>query len=147
MPALTPITLATPISLPGTAPEMLAFDPAPIEVPASLPPAPPPPPPLPLPLPATATEPSYSAGYLRNPPPAYPAASRRNGEQGTVLLRVLVNAAGDPAHVEIRRSSGYYRLDNAARDAVRRWKFVPGKRGGEPVDAWVIIPLAFSLTS
>jgi protein TonB len=90
-------------------------------------------------------EPSFSAEYLRNPAPAYPAASRRNGEQGTVLLRVQVDADGDPMQIEIQRSSGFDRLDQAARGAVRRWKFVPGTRDGMAITAWVVIPLTFSL--
>jgi protein TonB len=135
-PVTAPMEMATPITLTQPAAAIVAFDPAPI---APTPPAP-----------TVATpmvEPSFAADYLRNPAPAYPSASRRNGEQGTVLLRVLVNIAGDAAQVEIQRSSGFERLDDAARAAVRRWKFVPGRRGGEPVAAWVIVPLAFSLTS
>ncbi len=93
------------------------------------------------------TAPSFSAAYLSNPAPAYPSSARRNGEQGTVVLRVLVNAAGDPERVEINHSSGFDRLDRAALDAVRQWKFVPGRRDGEAITAWVNVPLMFSLAS
>lgn len=96
---------------------------------------------------SVATAPSFSAEYLRNPAPAYPSSARRNGEQGTVLLRVLVNAAGDPERVEIYRSSGFDRLDRAALEAVRQWTFVPGRRGSEAIAAWVNVPLMFSLAS
>jgi len=77
--------------------------------------------------------------------PPYPAASRRSGEQGRVLLRVLVGPGGRADQVEIRESSGHPRLDESARDTVRGWRFVPAKRGDEPVAAWVLIPISFRL--
>lgn len=86
-----------------------------------------------------------TAVYLRNPKPGYPNLSRRLREQGTVLLRVFVTMAGDPTKVELKSSSGFPRLDRAAHDAVQRWKFVPAKRGDQPVDAWVIVPIRFTL--
>ena len=58
--------------------------------------------------------PSSAADYLHNPPPAYPRMSRRMGEQGTVLLRVFISAEGRAEKAEIRTSSGYARLDEAA---------------------------------
>ena len=92
-------------------------------------------------------EPRFDAAYLANPRPAYPPVSRQLGEQGKVILRVLVGADGLPRHVELERSSGYPRLDRAARDAVERWKFVPARRGDTPVEATVLVPIAFSLSS
>lgn len=89
--------------------------------------------------------PSLNADYLNNPPPAYPAPSRRFGEQGKVLLRVLVNADGGVEQVNLRKGSGYSRLDQAAQDAVKQWRFVPAKRGGQAVTAWVVVPISFSL--
>lgn len=85
------------------------------------------------------------ANYLRNPKPGYPNLSRRLGEQGTVLLRVFVTAAGISTEVNLKRSSGYPRLDRAAHDAVRSWKFVPAKREEKAVDVWVVVPIKFSL--
>ena len=85
------------------------------------------------------------ANYLRNPKPGYPNLSRRLGEQGTVLLRVFVTAAGNSTQVDLKRSSGYPRLDRAAHDAVRSWKFVPAKREEKAVDVWVVVPIKFSL--
>jgi protein TonB len=58
-----------------------------------------------------------------------------------------VNERGEPQEVQVRTSSGYNRLDDAARDTVRKWKFVPAKRGDTAVGAWVLIPLSFSLRS
>lgn len=120
---------------------------APLEVPSPVTAPPPPPiatatPPSP-PLPVT--PPVFNADYLDNPAPAYPGMSRRLREQGRVLLRVLVNVNGSTDDVQLRASSGHPRLDEAALDTVRRWKFVPAKRGAELVPAWVLIPISFRL--
>lgn len=93
----------------------------------------------------TVTLPVFSADYLENPPPPYPELSRRLGEQGRVVLRVLVNGTGRTDEVQVRTSSGHARLDNVARETVRRWKFVPAQRGPEPIAAWVLIPISFRL--
>ena len=87
----------------------------------------------------------YDADYLRNPPPAYPSLSRRLHEEGRVVLLVRVTAEGAAASVSIERSSGHARLDEAALDAVRRWRFVPARRGDEAVAASVLVPLVFRL--
>jgi protein TonB len=89
--------------------------------------------------------PNFNADYLDNPAPSYPALSRRLGEQGRVTLRVLVNAQGTPEKIELRASSGVSRLDEAALDVVRRWRFVPARQGDQPVAAWVLIPITFTL--
>ena len=99
------------------------------------------------PKPTPIVPPSFGADYLQNPAPTYPAASRRLQEEGKVLLRVFVSAAGTPDRVEIERSSGSSRLDAAAQTAVRAWRFVPARQGGQPVPAWVIVPIQFSLES
>lgn len=133
-------------------PEPLPIIAAPLETPSPspvvVPPPPPPPPPAPVvaapPVPVV-TAPIFSADYLDNPAPYYPALSRRAGEQGRVVLRVLVNVRGSADEVEVRTSSGHTRLDESARDTVRRWRFVPAKRGDEPVPAWVLIPVSFRL--
>jgi protein TonB len=91
------------------------------------------------------TQPIFNADYLDNPAPAYPGASRRMREEGRVMLRVLVNVKGSADEVQLRTSSGHPRLDEAALDTVRRWKFVPAKRGAELVPAWVLIPISFRL--
>jgi protein TonB len=91
--------------------------------------------------------PRFDADYLDNPAPAYPALSRRMGEQGRVLLRVYVLADGNAGQVEIRESSGYERLDRAARDTVARWRFVPARQGDKAVAGWVLVPVSFSLRS
>jgi len=87
----------------------------------------------------------YDADYLQNPPPDYPRLSRRMQEEGRVVLRVLVNTEGAAADIEIGRSSGHPRLDDAAREAVRRWKFIPARRGDDRIAAWVLVPISFRL--
>jgi protein TonB len=95
--------------------------------------------------PAPVTAPRFDAAYLNNPRPEYPRMARRLGEHGRVLLNVFVNSAGLAETVEVRTSSGYARLDRAAREAVQNWKFVPARRGEEAVGAWVIVPVNFVL--
>jgi protein TonB len=60
-------------------------------------------------------------------------------------LKVQVLASGRAAQVSIAASSGHEVLDEAALDAVRHWHFVPAKRGGQPVDSWVNVPINFNL--
>lgn len=73
-----------------------------------------------------------------SPPPALaaPAMAKRRGEQGRVLLRVLVSADGDALTVEVLASSGSETLDRTAVEAVRPWRFVPARLGTTPVEAW-----------
>jgi protein TonB len=101
----------------------------------------------PAPAPVAITAARFDADYLHNPKPVYPHASRRLGEQGKVLLRVYVSAAGLAEKVEIKLSSSFARLDQAAEEAVSRWRFVPAKRGDQAVAAWVQVPITFQLES
>lgn len=89
--------------------------------------------------------PSSNAAYLQNPAPAYPAISKRMGEQGKVVLRVFISTDGLPQKIEINQSSGFDRLDRQAHDTVLRWKFVPGKRNGVPEAMWYLVPIHFVL--
>lgn len=135
-----PEPVPLPVVLPAPVPEPVK--PAPAAVPVAAAPAPATPPLVP---------PRFDADYLDNPAPAYPALSRRLGEHGRVLLRVFVSPDGHAAQAEIRESSGYERLDKAARDTVMRWRFVPAKQGhaGQErgVAAWVLVPISFSIRS
>lgn len=137
-PVEPPPVLAAPEEAPAPSPVVIA------------PPPPPPPAPEPVvvaPPPVPVTQPIFNADYLENPAPSYPQSSRRLGEQGRVVLRVLVNPRGGADEVQVRTSSGHPRLDDSARNTVRRWKFVPAKRGDEAVAAWVLIPISFRLDS
>ena len=102
-------------------------------------------PPAPVAAPIALVAARFDADYLHNPKPVYPALSRRLGEEGKVLLKVRVSAQGTALEVAISKSSGFPRLDAAAEDAVARWRFVPARRGDEPVDASVVVPITFAL--
>ncbi|WP_430301528.1 energy transducer TonB, partial [Pseudomonas aeruginosa] len=108
-------------------------------------PAAPPAPPAPVAAPAPLTPPSANAGYLHNPAPEYPALAMRRGWEGTVLLRVHVLASGSPSEIQVQKSSGREALDQAAVKAVKRWSFVPAKRGDKAEDGWVSVPIDFKL--
>lgn len=75
----------------------------------------------------------------------YPSASLRAREQGTVLLRVLVDAEGRVERVEVARSSGHPQLDAAAREAVSKARFKPVLQAGTPTPAWGLVPIEFRL--
>ncbi len=78
--------------------------------------------------------------------PEYPPAAFRAREEGTVLLRVDVDAVGSPTNVSVVRRSGSRELDRAAQEAVQKWKFNPAIQGGKAVAASAEIPVDFSLT-
>lgn len=128
------------------APASFAVAPQPPAPPAPAPapiPAAPAPAPVPAALPMTAAK--FDADYLHNPKPAYPSFSRRAGEEGKVLLRVKVGADGTALELDIKQSSGFARLDAAAKEAVAKWRFVPAKRGDEAIESWVTVPITFAL--
>lgn len=139
-PVRQPVPLAAPEASPAPSPALVA--PPPPEIVAPPPPIQAPPAP---PAPMEVVKPRFDADYLDNPKPMYPALSRRMGEEGKVVLRVQVAASGLPTEVVLHVSSGSARLDQAAIDAVRRWKFLPARRGDQAVAASVLVPIVFSL--
>ena len=92
------------------------------------------------------TEARADAAYLNNPKPDYPAMARHRLMEGRVLLRVQVLADGHPGQVRLERTSGHEILDEAALDTVKRWRFVPAKRGDRAVESWVNVPIVFKLS-
>jgi len=119
--------------------------PAPPEAPAQ---TAPPQPPAPAPIVSEArrgAEAEVLPGYLRNPPPVYPHRAREQGWEGTVLLEVEVLSSGRCGTVNVLSSSGHAILDQAAVEAVQRWRFRPAKRWSQPVAFWVEIPMTFQL--
>ena len=90
-------------------------------------------------------EAQYQSASLRNPAPSYPPLSQRFGEEGKVLLRVLVSPVGEALAVELLTSSGYPRLDAAARKMVAKWRFIPAKQGQETLQTWLRVPVVFQL--
>jgi protein TonB len=141
-PVQPPVQLAAPEESP--APPTLAVPPAPTFVETLPPIQAPPAPPAPA-APAATVQPRFDADYLHNPKPVYPPLARRMGEEGRVVLRVHVRADGGAGEVLLHTSSGSPRLDQSAVDTVRRWRFVPARRGDESVAAWVLVPIVFSL--
>lgn len=91
------------------------------------------------------TAPQFNAAYLRNPTPPYPAAARRFGHEGTVVIRARIQADGSADRIEVKQSSGHDILDRAAVEAVRKWRFIPARRDNEAVTEWVDIPWKFKL--
>jgi protein TonB len=85
--------------------------------------------------------------YVQAPQPVYPPASRRMGEEGLTVLRVLVNENGRPERVEVHKPSSSARLDEAARQAVQRAVFKPFMENGRAVPAYAIVPIRFQLNN
>ena len=84
--------------------------------------------------------------YETATPPTYPTQALRAGVEGTVLLKVLVDAGGKPVQVAIERSSGSRTLDEAARRHVlAAWRFHPAMREGRAIEAWALVPVQFNL--
>ena len=128
------------------------------------PPKPKPPPPKPKPKPAPAvpladapqTAPPQQAAmpqnvavsqvtYINKPAPIYPMKSRRAGEQGRVMVRLLIDITGRPTQVSVEKSSGHPLLDESAMSAVRAALFKPFTEAGVPRAVWVVAPINFNL--
>jgi protein TonB len=152
--APSPAAAASRVPAPLDAPPTSAADGVPVSAPA--PPVAPPPPRTP-PLPSAPSASSVAAlppdgvtqtavprgGYQVRP--SYPSNARRLGIQGTTLLSVFVAIDGHVADVVVKQSAGHPDLDQAAADAVKRWRFEPARRGSEAVAMWVLLPVEFRL--
>lgn len=146
-PAPMPVAIAEPTPAPA-APS------APVGSAAPQPPAPPiaapvavaaePAPPVLAPKPRVEL-PSSAGEHLHNPKPIYPRMSTTRNEQGTAVVKVLIGTDGLPQKAELKTSSGFERLDNAALATVMQWRYVPGKRGGVPEAMWHDVPVVFKL--
>jgi len=88
---------------------------------------------------------STQARYRETPRPEYPESARRQGREGRVLLRVLVDDRGRSKQVEIHSSSGSDALDRAAAEAVKRWRFYPARHGDKSIESWLRVPIEFRL--
>ncbi|MFT3669034.1 MAG: TonB family protein [Pseudoxanthomonas sp.] len=90
--------------------------------------------------------PSATLEYVRATSPRYPINELRNGVQGTVMLRVLVDVDGTPLSVTVESSSGNRNLDKAAlQHVLKTWRFKPAMQNGQAVQAYGLVPIAFSL--
>ncbi|BBD98544.1 energy transducer TonB [Sphingobium amiense] len=136
----TPVTSAPQVQ---TAPAPVAFAPPTIVAPPS---------PAPAAAPAAAPAPpaivqasDLGTQMLSGKPPRYPIESRRRREQGTVALALVLSLDGSVESISIAQSSGFPRLDDAARDAVKGWRWKPTLRGGQPVRVRGTVEIPFVL--
>lgn len=84
--------------------------------------------------------------YVSAPAPRYPPELVRTGFTGTVMLRVLVDVDGTPLEVTIESSSGNRKLDrDASQHVLKKWRFKPAMQNGVAVQAYGIVPIAFTL--
>jgi TonB family protein len=88
---------------------------------------------------------SSSPRYSENPKPDYPLEARQKGYQGEVLLKVEVLQNGRVGEVQVEKSSGYEILDQSATAAVKKWRFIPARKGGIAIPCWVKVPFKFRL--
>lgn len=132
------------IDIPRPAPPM-AVTPDPPPEPVMAAPAPAPAPPAPPAPPSIIRADDLGAQMLSGKPPRYPIESRRKHEQGTVVLALTLGIDGAVKEISIARSSGFARLDEAAREAVRRWRWAPITRNGEPVMVRGVVEIPFVL--
>lgn len=130
-----PILQTTPNPIPVPAPTPVAtVTPAPA-TPSAAPPAPP----------STVQGGDLAAQMVSGKPPRYPIESRRKREQGTVVLTLTLGLDGAVDSIAVTGSSGFARLDNAARDAVKGWRWRPTLRGGQPVRVKGVVEIPFVL--
>ena len=124
----------------------------PIQPPPTITAAPTPPPPAPVVI--APPPPPAPAAPVRTPPvvlasscekPEYPSASRRANETGTVLLSFLIDQSGKVIDSKIERSSGFRRLDEAAKAGLGLCKFRPATVNGAAVQAWARIEYVWRL--
>jgi len=145
--ALAPEPVPQPTQTPVSPPTVAATAPVNAPVLATAPVAPVPSVvavPVPSP-PAKVDMPTTVADYQTKSPPVYPAMSKRMGEQGRVVVRVLISVDGVPQQAEVHQSSGFARLDRSAVEAAMRSRYVPLKRGEIPEATWVLAPMEFKL--
>lgn len=78
--------------------------------------------------------------------PEYPAADIAAGHEGTVTVNFRVDASGAVTASAVARSSGHPGLDEAARSALHRCRFVPALRDGRPVSTWTPVMYVWTLS-
>lgn len=108
--------------------------------------------PVPVPAAGVALEPAgprtldiQRVRYRVPPVLVYPPASRRAQEEGQVQVRLLVDVSGLPTQVELARSSGHARLDEAALASAGLSRFHPHTENGQPRPFRVLVPFVFEL--
>ncbi len=90
--------------------------------------------------------PAIDPKFKRRFQPDYPPTSRRLGEEGSLVLQVLVGPDGKVQDGKVKTSSGFSRLDEAAlKHALRAWRFTPGTEDGAPVTIWHSVRVTFKI--
>ncbi len=89
--------------------------------------------------PITLAKPRYDG----NPKPPYPRIARRRGYEGVVVLKVEILPNGRVGELRVKKSSGHHILDKSALNTVKKWKFIPARRGEDPIRIWAEIPIKF----
>ena len=81
---------------------------------------------------------------LSSPDPKYPEAARRANREAVVLVEFTVDVNGKPIDIKVTEPKGFG-FDEAAIEAIERWRFTPAKKGGESVPMRVRQPIRFNL--
>ncbi len=150
-----PALPVVPVPVVQIAPQQNVITTVQSSAPAEVRPVTPPPAPVavvaaaPAPAPVATTPRTISSGvqYVKEPQPVYPQMSKRMGEQGRVILRILINEKGTPEQVLVHSSSGSARLDEAGRQAAMRALFKPHMEDGRAVAVYAMVPVNFQLSS
>lgn len=79
-------------------------------------------------------------------PPSYPFRAKRRGVEGKVEVRFLVDKKGRVSQVSLIQAEPEGVFEESALKAVRKWRFEPGKKDGQPVATWVQVPIRFELS-
>ncbi|MDP2788187.1 MAG: energy transducer TonB [Pseudomonadota bacterium] len=90
-----------------------------------------------------AQKPAYA---LDNPHIDYPVLANIRGVEGRVTVRVEVLASGRPGKMWLKQSSGSGLLDQDAQAQLARWRFEPARKNGQPVSAWIDVPVLYRLS-
>lgn len=83
---------------------------------------------------------------LRTSAPSYPSQLKRDGVTGMVAVSIMVDEQGNVQEAKVEKSSNPG-FDQAALEAVTKWKFKPAKKAGAPVSVKVVIPVKFAIES
>jgi protein TonB len=98
-----------------------------------------------LPAKAGSDTPPRVDSSVPNLQPPYPDAAQVSGEQGTVIVDVLVRSSGRPTRAKVSQSSGFDDLDTAAVQGVLNWHFIPATRDGDTVSDWTTVKVVYHL--
>lgn len=99
----------------------------------------------PITLPPVMVDPMIDSRFASGFQPTYPADERRAGNQGRVVVRVLIGVDGRVKEVEKLAASSDSFFEVTRRRALEKWRFKPGTRDGVPVEAWRTMNVTFVL--